>query len=28
VVSTFVLTRTPYDPRAPIPGGPPVRGPH
>ncbi len=22
-VSTFVLTRTPYDPAAPIPGGPP-----
>ena len=24
LVSTFVLTRTPYDPGAPIPGGPPV----
>ncbi|WP_422385610.1 DUF7586 domain-containing protein [Nocardioides houyundeii] len=22
-VATFVLTRTPYDPAAPIPGGPP-----
>jgi D-alanyl-D-alanine carboxypeptidase len=28
VVSTFVLTRTPYDPAAPIPGGiPPISGP-
>jgi CubicO group peptidase (beta-lactamase class C family) len=25
LVSTFVLTRTPYDPSAPIPGGPPPR---
>ncbi len=25
VVSTFVLTRVPYDPSAPIPGGPPPR---
>jgi CubicO group peptidase (beta-lactamase class C family) len=24
VVSTFVLTRTPYDPDAPVPGGPPT----
>ncbi|HET6562330.1 MAG TPA: serine hydrolase domain-containing protein [Marmoricola sp.] len=27
VVSTFVLTRAPYDPEAPIPGGVPVTGP-
>jgi len=26
VTSTFVLTRTPYDPEAPIPGGPPRAG--
>ena len=25
-LATFVLTRTPYDPSAPIPGGPPVEG--
>jgi hypothetical protein len=25
VCSTFVFTRTPYDPAAPIPGGPPAR---